>query len=67
LAPDNDLGERLVTVAVGALSEAEKGVALERGARAAKACLERELIRAAALHLGGLTRQVDSVPLICAA
>jgi ApbE superfamily uncharacterized protein (UPF0280 family) len=59
LAPDNDLGERLVTVAVGALSEAEKDEALERGCRAAEVCLERRLIRAAALHLGGLTRQVE--------
>jgi ApbE superfamily uncharacterized protein (UPF0280 family) len=67
LAPDNDLGERLVTVAVGALSEAEKDLALERGCRAAERCLERRLIRAAALHLGGLTRQVEAAPQIQAA
>jgi ApbE superfamily uncharacterized protein (UPF0280 family) len=67
LAPDNDLGARLVTVAVGALSEAEKNVALERGCRVAELCLERRLIRAAALHLGGLTRQVEGMPQIQAA
>jgi ApbE superfamily uncharacterized protein (UPF0280 family) len=67
LAPDNDLGERLVTVAVGPLTEAEKERALEHGCRAAEMCLERRLIRAAALHLGGLTRQVEGVPQIRAA
>jgi ApbE superfamily uncharacterized protein (UPF0280 family) len=67
LAPENDLGERLVTVAVGALTEAEKERALERGCRAAEMCLERRLIHAAALHLGGLTRQVEGVPQIRAA
>jgi uncharacterized protein len=67
LAPDNDLGERLVTVAVGALTEIEINRALERGARAAEHCLRRQLIRAAALHLGGQTRQVESVPQIAAA
>jgi ApbE superfamily uncharacterized protein (UPF0280 family) len=59
LAPDNDLGDRPVTVAVGALSEAEKEQALECGRRAAETCLKRQLIRAAALHLGGRTRQVE--------
>jgi uncharacterized protein len=67
LAPDNDLRDRLVTVAVGALSEAEKDRALERGCRAAEMCLERRLLRAAALHLGGVTRQVESVLQIQAA
>jgi len=67
LAPDNDLGARLVTVAVGTLSEREKELALARGCRAAEACLERQLIGAAALHLGGLTRQVEGVPQIRAA
>jgi ApbE superfamily uncharacterized protein (UPF0280 family) len=67
LAPDNDLGDRLVTVAVGALTELEINQALERGCRAAERCLERQLIRAAALHLGGQTRQVESLPQIQAA
>jgi ApbE superfamily uncharacterized protein (UPF0280 family) len=67
LAPDNDLGDRRVTVAVGVLTEAEKAQALERGCRAAQMCLERELIQAAALHLGGQTRQVDGMRQIQAA
>lgn len=67
LAPDNDLGARLVTVAVDALTEAEKEQALARGSRAAEMCLDRLLIRAAALHLGGLTRQVEGVLQIQAA
>ncbi|GAB2179256.1 UPF0280 family protein [Dongia sp. agr-C8] len=67
LAPDNDLGERRVTVAVGALSEAEKAQALERGCRMAETCLERHLIRAVALHLGGQTRQVEGALQIAAA
>jgi len=67
LAPDNDLGARLVTVAVGDLSAEEIDRALMRGCRMAERCLERGLIRAAALHLGGQTRQVESVPQIQAA
>jgi ApbE superfamily uncharacterized protein (UPF0280 family) len=67
LAPDSDLGDRRVTIAVGVLTEAEKAQALERGCRAAQMCLERQLIRAAALHLGGQTRQVEGVRQIQAA
>ena len=67
LAPDNDLGARLVTVAVRALTEAEKAQALESGCRAAEMCLGRRLIHAAALHLGGQTRQVEGVLQIKAA
>jgi ApbE superfamily uncharacterized protein (UPF0280 family) len=67
LAPDNDLGLIPVTVAVGALSETEKAQALERGCGAAEMCLKRQLIRAAALHLGGQTRQVEGMPQIQAA
>jgi ApbE superfamily uncharacterized protein (UPF0280 family) len=59
LAPQNDLGHRLVTVAVGALSADEIDQALAQGCRLAERCLERQLIRAAALHLGGQTRQVE--------
>jgi len=59
LAPQNDLGERLVTVAVGALTTAEIDRALAQGCKAAEICLERQLIRAAALHLGGRTQQVE--------
>jgi hypothetical protein len=67
LAPQNDLGERLVTVEVGALSDAEIDHALARGCLAAEMFLERQLIRAAALHLGGSTRQVENVKQIRAA
>lgn len=67
LAPQNDLGARLVTVAVGMLSDAEIDHALARGSLAAEMCLERQLIRAAALHLGGSTRQVENVKQIRAA
>ena len=67
LAPQNDLGERLVTVAVGALTTTEIDRALAQGCRAAEACLERRLIHAAALHLGGTTRQVEGVLQIQAA
>jgi hypothetical protein len=58
LAPDSDLGERLVTVAVGPLSAREIDEALERGAARASAYLKRGLIAACALHLRGLTRTV---------
>jgi hypothetical protein len=67
IQPENDLGNIPVTVAVGALSEVEKAQALENGCRAAEICLERNLIRAAALHLGGQTRQVEGMPQIQAA
>jgi hypothetical protein len=67
LQPDNDLGEIPVTAAVGTLTEAEKAQALENGCRAAETCLKRQLIRAAALHLGGQTRQVEFMSQIQAA
>ena len=67
IQPGNDLGAIPVTVAVGDLTEAEKAQALENGCRTAELCLARNLIRAAALHLGGQTRQVACVPQIRAA
>jgi ApbE superfamily uncharacterized protein (UPF0280 family) len=67
LQPDSDLGAIPVTIAVGALTEAEKAEALESGCRAAVLCLQRRLIHAAALHLGGRTRQVEGLPRIQAA
>lgn len=54
LQPDSDLGERLVTVGVGALSAAEIAAALERGVAVAR----RLPIAAAVLRLGGETRVV---------
>ena len=58
LAPDTDLGERLVTQRVGELSPAEISAALDAGVVVARALLARGLIRSAALHLRGDTRVV---------
>lgn len=58
LAPDNDLGERLVTQKVGALTDREICSALTRGEERARRMLISGLIRAAALHLQGRTRVV---------
>ena len=58
LRPDNDLGERLVTTAVGALSPADRTRALEAGVIEAERLRRRGLIVAAALHLQGETRTV---------
>jgi ApbE superfamily uncharacterized protein (UPF0280 family) len=59
-APENDLGERLVTVNVGALAEGEIAAALARGAREAESFLDERLIEAAALDLQGRTRLVGA-------
>ena len=59
LAPDSDLGERLVTQAVGELSSEEVSHALESGARTAERLLRLGLIRSAALNLQGQTRVVS--------
>lgn len=56
LAPDNDLGARLVTTAVGALPRAKVAQALDRGVAAAEAMRARRLIEAALLTLQGETR-----------
>jgi ApbE superfamily uncharacterized protein (UPF0280 family) len=56
LQPDSDLGERLVTVGVGALSEAEVAKALDAGLAVAEDCRKRGLIHAAALFLAGESR-----------
>lgn len=50
---DSDLGSRLVTVAVGALSPDEVALALHRGREAALAFQARGLIEGAALFLQG--------------
>ncbi len=55
LAPDSDLGERLVTVAVGALTPAEVARALQAGRAVAEDFRRRGLIEAAALFLCGET------------
>lgn len=54
---DSDLGRRLVTRDVGPLEPAEIHEALERGVRCANRLLARGLIKAAALHLQGETRE----------
>ena len=61
LAPDNDLGERLVTQSVGELTPGEIGEALEAGGRVAESLCGSGLIRAAALNLQGETRVVIPV------
>lgn len=58
LAPDSDLGERLVTQAVGELTSDEIDRAIESGIRCARNLCELGLIRAAALSLQGTTRAV---------
>jgi ApbE superfamily uncharacterized protein (UPF0280 family) len=58
LQPDSDLGARLVTRDVGALSHCEVEEALEAGADKARALLGRGLIESAALRLHGETRIV---------
>jgi ApbE superfamily uncharacterized protein (UPF0280 family) len=56
LQPDSDLGNRLVTRDVGPLAPQEIAEALDRGLAVADDLLARGLIRAAALHLQGVTK-----------
>jgi len=56
LAPDSDLGDRLVTQAVGALTQNEIDTALQSGIRTAERLRKIGLIRASALSLCGETR-----------
>lgn len=63
LSPDSDLGDRLVTRAVGTLDAAEIATALDRGARFAEAAQARGLIRGAFLALGAAHRITGSLPL----
>ena len=58
IAPDNDLGDHLVTQGVGDLTTQEIGTALSGGETLARTLLTEGLIRAAALHLRGQTRIV---------
>lgn len=60
IAPDSDLGERLVTQAAGRLSADEIREALEGGMREAQLLCGEGLIRAAALNLQGEIRVVGS-------
>jgi ApbE superfamily uncharacterized protein (UPF0280 family) len=71
LAPDSDLGDRLVTQGVGELSAREIAIALDAGVLVAQSLLPEGLIRSAALHLSGNTRVIngasESEPLEAAA
>jgi ApbE superfamily uncharacterized protein (UPF0280 family) len=60
LAPDSDLGDRLVTQSVGELTPSEICNALEAGISVAKSLRNSGLIRAAALNLQGETRVVGA-------
>jgi uncharacterized protein len=60
LAPDSDLGERLVTQSVEELTSSEICDALEAGIRVAESLRSSGLIRAAALNLQGETRVVGA-------
>jgi ApbE superfamily uncharacterized protein (UPF0280 family) len=53
LQPDSDLGDRLVTRAVGELSQADIAAALDSGAECARQLFDRSLIEGAVLQLGG--------------
>jgi hypothetical protein len=64
LDPQSDLGGRPVTVAVGDLTPDEIDSALSDGAAAAERCRARDLIHAAALHLGGRTKLAGGTSLL---
>ena len=61
LAPESDLGDRLVTQAVGELISQEVQHALKAGSRTAELLLRMGLIRSAALSLQGETRVVGDI------
>lgn len=62
LAPDNDLGVRLVTVEVSMLSPRETAQALQAGLMVAEDYRQRGLITAAALFLNGATVLAGDFP-----
>jgi len=64
IALDSDLGNRLVTQAVGPLKSPEVDQALTAGVTTATTLLTEGLIRAAALHLLGETRMVGGPMLL---
>ena len=61
LAPDSDLGARLVTRGVPALSAAERDEALDRGLYRAAGLIAAGRIVAASLHLQGITRTIGTL------
>lgn len=60
LQPDSDLGERPVTRAVGPLAHEDIVTALRAGEARARGLIDGGLIRAAALHLAGVTTLVST-------
>lgn len=56
LAPDSDLGAQLVTTDVDELDAGEIAVALDHGAAEARQLVERDIVTAVFLGLGGETR-----------
>ncbi|MBU2106396.1 MAG: UPF0280 family protein, partial [Alphaproteobacteria bacterium] len=56
LAPDSDLGDRLVTQGVGPLSPRDIAAALDRGIERAESLRRRGFIQSAALFLAGESR-----------
>ncbi len=67
LDPDTDLGEHLVTVQIGPLSEEEIALALANGKHRAKPFRDRGLIIAAALMLRGRSTFVGGLPMLAGA
>ncbi|HLY58941.1 MAG TPA: UPF0280 family protein [Stellaceae bacterium] len=63
LQPDSDLGDRLVTVAVGTLSSDDIELALATGRKAADLLVRECRIEAAALFLAGFGRVVGELPI----
>lgn len=63
LAPDSDLGARLVTIGVGPLSTAEVAQALDAGEEIAEEYVAADLIGGALVVLGGVARVVGALPL----
>jgi uncharacterized protein len=62
MAPDSDLGERLVTVGVEALDETEIEEALARGLEFAKSCMDQEHMMSSRLALQNHHRTVLPPP-----
>lgn len=58
LDPDSDLGSRLVTVSCGNLTDADKTLAIGRGARLARKMLADGTIRGVAFYLQGQARSL---------
>jgi ApbE superfamily uncharacterized protein (UPF0280 family) len=62
LDPDSDLGDRPVTVSVGALDDASRDLALDAGLARALEYRRRGLVAGAALTLGGRTVATGRLP-----